>query len=73
MLVGFPFKHLFIFVFTPQGSYSVPAVVTLGVTNAASGQANNSENNPDDQSDEGTGNEGERIKKSFSKCSRYGR
>ena len=62
----------FFSVFVPQGSYLVPAVVTLGVTNAASGQTHNSENNHDDQPDEGAGNERERIQKSFSKCSRHG-
>ncbi len=55
------------------GSNFVPSMVAVGVAHAASGQAYNPEDYPDDQPDEGAGNERKRIEKSFSQCSRYGR
>jgi len=44
-------------------------VVAVGVANAATGQADHAEDDHDDEPDERTRDEGERIQKSISQCS----
>ena len=55
------------------GPHAVPAVVAVAAAHEPSREANHAEDDPDDQPDEGAGDEGEVLQEPARKRPRYGR